>query len=31
MNTLPLITIESLSKTLGKNQVLKNINLSIYE
>lgn len=31
MNTLPLITIASLSKTLGKNEVLKNINLSIYE
>jgi ABC-2 type transport system ATP-binding protein len=31
MPTLPIITIQSLSKTLGKNQVLKDINLSIYE
>jgi ABC-2 type transport system ATP-binding protein len=27
----PIITIQSLSKTLGKNKVLENINLSIYE
>jgi ABC-2 type transport system ATP-binding protein len=30
-STQPIITIQSLSKTLGKNQVLKDINLSIYE
>ena len=31
MNSSPIITIQSLSKTLGKNRVLENINLSIYE
>ncbi len=31
MSTQPIITIQSLSKTLGKNKVLENINLSIYE
>ena len=29
--TQPIIAIQSLSKTLGKNKVLENINLSIYE
>lgn len=31
MSAQPIITIQSLSKTLGKNKVLENINLSIYE
>jgi ABC-2 type transport system ATP-binding protein len=31
LNSSPIITIQSLSKTLGKNRVLENINLSIYE
>ncbi len=30
-STLPIITISGLSKTLGKTEVLHNINLSIYE
>jgi ABC-2 type transport system ATP-binding protein len=31
MSSQPIIAIQSLSKTLGKNKVLKDINLSIYE
>lgn len=31
MSSQPIIAIQSLSKTLGKNKVLENINLSIYE
>ncbi len=31
MSAQPIIVIQSLSKNLGKNQVLRDINLSIYE
>ena len=31
MSSQPIIAIQSLSKTLGKNKVLENINLSLYE